>query len=195
MAGHAWRNRSGGHWWNSRQGGHWWDEGQDRSGGWWHQDQDRSGGHRDSSGGHWDSSAGGSDRPRGSWQSWQDEDNQGWGGHEETSSTSAVADQLPPPSTSAVADQPPTPSGTSAVAVAYGAIVPVDNSHVFTLDYFRSYGPFTVAYRQHNAAFKYFRDVHENQADPFTSPAINFDNHAPTAVAEMDDDPRGMQWG
>ena len=79
--------------------------------------------------------------------------------------------------------------------MAYGAIVPVDNSHVFTLDYFRSYGPFTVAYRQHNAAFKYFRDVHENQADPFTSPAINFDNHAPTAVAEMDDDPRGMQWG
>ena len=98
-------------------------------------------------------------------------------------------------STSAVAGQPPNPSGTSAVAEAHWAIVPVDNSHVFTLDYFRSYGPFTVAYRQHNAAFKYFRDVHENQADPFTSPAINFDNHAPTAVAEMDDDPRGMQWG
>ena len=175
--------------WHNRSGGRLWDEDQDRSGGWWDQDQYRSGG-------HWDSSAGGSDRPRGSWQSWQNEDNQSWWNHQETSGACAVADQpSPPPVTSAVADQPPNPSGTSAVAEAHWAIVPVDNSHVFTLDYFRSYGPFTVAYRQHNAALKYFRDVHENQADPFTSPAIEFDNHAPTAVAEMDDDPRGMQWG
>ena len=50
-------------------------------------------------------------------------------------------------------------------------------------------------YKQHNAALKYFREVHEDLTDPFSSVGIHFNNDAPSAVAEIDHDSHGMQWG
>ena len=48
---------------------------------------------------------------------------------------------------------------------------------------------FTGCYRQHNAALKYFRDLHEDPTQPFHAPhVLLFPNDVPVAVATI-------QWG
>ena len=152
--------------------------GDNRSGGWWWQDAQHD---RSSGSSSWDDRITGSswhDRSSGS-ASWQDA---GWQGGTE--------------------GEPSAAQNTSS-AVAEGSVLATVPEHgtapsttpVFTYEYFvhRGLGPWRKNYKQHNAALKWLRQVHEHPEWPFWSPHFELPVDGVTAVAVIDH-PKGMDY-